>query len=257
MIAAWLKNEPDKPDAYIAAANYYANKASGIGESTKPAEQGDLVVVDPKTGKAVGSLYNTINPQIAKTAMEYLRQALEKFPQRLDIWFGLASLQEKFGDFNGELLTLKEMVRFAKANVTILRNYKGEPLSTDANKLLPEKLHDYATYYYEKKTAADDEKMVQIARLSAESYPGHDYAFNDIAAYYSNKGDFKNARLYFEKALNANSKDTLVLLNLGDVCVKLKDIKKAREYYERVVQIDPKSEDATSAREALQQSALK
>jgi TolA-binding protein len=47
------------------------------------------------------------------------------------------------------------------------------------------------------------------------------------------------------------------LLNLGDVCVKLKDVKKACEYYERVIQIDPRSEDAASAGQALHQPALK
>ena len=68
-------------------------------------------------------------------------------------------------------------------------------------------------------------------------------------------GEF--ARANFESALRVSPKDTLVLLNLGDVCVKLKDIKKARDYYEQVIQIDPKSEDAASAKQALQQPALK
>ena len=109
LLGEWLKSEVDKPDAFIAAANYYWHKSSGVGMSTRRAEQGDIVIADPKTGKEVGSIYATTNPQHVKTAIDYLHQALKKFPQRLDIWFGLAEIQQDSGDFDGELTTLKDI----------------------------------------------------------------------------------------------------------------------------------------------------
>lgn len=251
LLNEWIKSEPSKPDALIAAANYYANKASGVSITTKPAEKGGTEITDPKSGKEVGSITDTVNPEYVAKSVAFLNQALKTFPERIDIWFGLATVQESFGDFKGELATLKDMVVYAKGHSGVLRNYEGKPMTTDPNKLFPEKLHDYATYYYEKNTSEDSEKMLQIANLSAENYPKHTYAFNDIAAYYSGHSDFKTARVYFEKALKADPTDTLVLLNLGDVCLRLNDSKQGRDYYNRVIQLNSKSDDAAAAREAL------
>src|SRR5437879_19403 len=103
LLTEWRKKETDKPDALIAAANYFFNSARNDSPtiSTKPAEKNDFVVADPKSGKPVGSIAFEIRYDKAKTkkAINALRIAAEKFPQRLDIRCGIAFMQQETGDF--------------------------------------------------------------------------------------------------------------------------------------------------------------
>ena len=69
-----------------------------------------------------------------------------------------------------------------------------------------------------KETEDDDTRfLVKVAQYSAEQYPNHPYAFNDVALFYSVAGDNVKTREWLEKAHKVDPKDTLVLVNLGQV----------------------------------------
>jgi Tfp pilus assembly protein PilF len=51
-----------------------------------------------------------------------------------------------------------------------------------------------------------------------------------------------------KKANQVDPKDTLVLMNLGNVSLKLGDSASARKYYEEIVKVDPNGEYAQDAR---------
>ena len=72
------------------------------------------------------------------------------------------------------------------------------------------------------------------------------------AQYYYVSGDKKKAREWLEKASRVDPKDTLVLMNLGKVCLKLGDAESARKHFEEIVKADPNGEYAQEAKDALQ-----
>ena len=116
---------------------------------------------------------------------------------------------------------------------------------------MPDKLHSYSLYYGEKENDEDDKRMLKIATLSAEQFPNHPYALNDVAVYYSINKDYAKTREWLEKAHQADPKDGLVMYNLGYACEKLGDTKSAQKWYEESLKSPMNDDYAPKAKEAL------
>jgi tetratricopeptide (TPR) repeat protein len=246
----WRAKQPDDPDGWITSANYYFNQRGPLISTKKPAK-GDFALTDKKTGKLAGSISFEQDPASMKRATELLEEATKKFPDRLDIWCGLAFILQESGNFDGEFATLKSMVAYAREHANNLKWLRGEELPAPPDQFIPDKLHGYGLYYEKKENPEDDKRFLQIATFSAEKYPNHPYAFNDVAVYYSINKDYAKTREWLEKAQHIDPKDVLVMYNLGQVSEKLHDQSAARRWYEAVVKADPDGEDAARAKEAL------
>ncbi len=160
-------------------------------------------------------------------------------------------MMQEAGRADDQLETLTKMIAAAKAAPDKLLWLKGEPLSEPADVFVPEKLHSYGIYYVRKENEDDDERFAKIAHLAAKHYPEHPYAYNDIALYHSVKKNQPETRKYLELALQKNPKDTLVLMNLAETCLKMKDNAKARECYRFVIRLNSNPEHTAGATKAL------
>jgi tetratricopeptide (TPR) repeat protein len=246
----WRSKQPDDPEAWVTSANYYFNQGQ-INISTKKPAGRDFVVKDAKTEKTAGSISFEQDKVSVKRAADLLQEATTKFPDRLDIWCGLAWMNQEGGNFDNEFATLKKMVAHVREHPQGLKWLKGQPLDEPADKFIAEKLHSYGTHYEKRENPTDDDRFLKIAMFSAEQFPNHPYAFNDVAVYYSIKGDNAKTREWLEKANKIDPKDTLVMTNLGYVCSKLGDNAAARKWYEAVIKADPNGELATRAKDGL------
>jgi tetratricopeptide (TPR) repeat protein len=252
LLDEWRAQKPNDPDAWITSANYYFNQSVGPTISTKQPDKGDYGLTNKKTGKAAGSI--SFKPGVAQTprqATDLLQEAITKFPDRLDIWCGLAFIDQESGDFDGEVSTLRKMVAYARDHPADLKWLKGEKLPASPDQFIPDKLHSYALYYEKKENPEDDKRFMQIATFSTEQFPNHPYAFNDVAMYYSLQNDNAKTREWLEKANKIDPSDTLVMTNLGYVCAKLGDTAAARKWYEAVIKAEPNGEHTERAKEAL------
>jgi len=248
----WRLKSPDDPNAWITSANYYFNESVGPNVSTKTPEKGDFAVKDQKAGKTAGSI--SFKPNVAKTsrsATALLQEAATKFPDRLDIWCGLAFIYQESGDFDNELVTLKRMVAYTKAHPTGLKWLNGEPIEDPEDHYVPEKLHGYGQHYEKKENPEDDKRWFQIASLATQEYPNHAEGFNDSGGYYADLQDWKKAREMFEKARQLDSKSAGPLMNLGSVCLEAKDYPAARKYFEEAIKLEPNGPFAGEAKQAL------
>ncbi len=252
LLDEWRAKNPNDPNAWITSANYYFNESVGPNISTKTPDKGDLTVKDRKTGKTAGSI--SFKPNVAKTsrsATDLLQEATTKFPDRLDIWCGLAFIYQESGDFDNELATLKKMVAYTKAHPAGLKWLNGDPIEDPEDHYVPEKLHAYGQYYEQKENRQDDKRWFQIASLSTQEYPNHAEGFNDSGGYYADLQDWKKAREMFEKARQLDSKSAGPLMNLGSVCLEAKDYPGARKYFEEAIKLDPNGPFAGEAKQAL------
>ena len=249
LLNEWREKRPNDPDAWITGANYYFNQRQVMISRKKP-QKGDFSLTD-KTGKQDGSISFESDEAATKRAADLLQQATTKFPDRLDIWCGLAFVYQESGDFDSEFSTLQRMVSYARDHLAQLRWLNGENLPEPADHFIPRKLHSYGMYYEKKENPEDDKRFLKIATFAAEQFPGHPYAFNDVALYYSIAGDNAKTREWLEKANRINPKDTLVLMNLGQICSKLGDNRDARKWYQEVLKVDPEGEYALQATNAL------
>jgi tetratricopeptide (TPR) repeat protein len=249
LLNEWRGKKPNDPEAWIASANYYFNQRQ-VMISTKKPQKRDFSLTD-KTGKQAGSISFESDEAATKRAADLLQQATTKFPDRLDIWCGLAFVYQESGDFDSEFSTLQKMVGYARDHLAQLRWLNGENLPEPADHFIPEKLHRYGMYYEKKENPEDDKRFLKIATFAAEQFPSHPYAFNDVALYYSIASDNAKTREWLEKANKTDPKDTLVLVNLGRICSKLGDNQAARKWYQEVLKVDPEGEDARQAKDAL------
>jgi tetratricopeptide (TPR) repeat protein len=180
-----------------------------------------------------------------------LQEATTKFPDRLDIWCGLSWMYQESGNFDNEFAILQKMVAYVREHPAGLKWLKGQPIPEPADKFVPDKLHSYGLYYGKKENPDDDKRMLQIATFSAEQFPNHPYAFNDVAVYYSINKDYAKTRQWLEKANHVDPTDTLVMYNLGCVSDKLGDKNAARKWYEETLKAEPNGEHAQQAKQAL------
>jgi tetratricopeptide (TPR) repeat protein len=187
-----------------------------------------------------------------KRAVELLQEATTKFPDHLDIWCGLAFMYQESGDFDNELATLKKMVAYSREHPAQLKWLKGEPLSEPADKFVPEKLHEYGSYYEKKENAEDDKRWYQIATLATEQYPNNPQGFKDAAGYWADIGEWQKARESFEKAHQLDPKSVVALIAIGQISAEMKDFVSARKYYEDALKLEPNGHYAQTAKEALQ-----
>jgi tetratricopeptide (TPR) repeat protein len=250
LLTEWREKAPDDPDAWITSANFYFNQRQ-TNISTKTPSPGDITLTD-KHGKLAGSISFEQTNENMKRAADLLKEATAKFPDHLDIWCGLAFMYQESGDFENELSTLKKMVAYSRAHPAQLKWLKGEPLAKPADKFVPEKLHEYGSYYEAKEDAEDDQRWYQIATLATDQYPNDPQGFKDAAGYWADIGEWQKARESFEKAHQLEPKSAATLVGLGQISAEMKDLVSARKYYEEALKLEPNGEHAQTAKAALQ-----
>jgi tetratricopeptide (TPR) repeat protein len=246
----WRSKAPNDPEGWIASANYYFNQ-SQINISTKKPTGRDFVVKDAKTGKTAGSISFEKDQSSVKRAAELLQEATGKFPDRLDIWCGLAFIYQESGDFENEMSVLQKMVAYAREHPTQLKWLKNQPIDEPADKFVADKLHGYGMYYESKENSDDDKRWFQISTLATQQYPTSALGWNDLAGYYADLQEWQKARESLEKAHALDPKSVGVLMNLGNISIQAKDNEAARKYFEEALKLDPKSEYAPEAKQAL------
>ena len=250
LLTEWREKAPDDPDAWITSANYYFNERQTNISPKKPSP-GDITLTDKK-GKLTGSISFEQVEGSMKRAVDLLQEATTKFPDHLDIWCGLAFFYQESGDFDNELATLKKMVAYTREHQAQLKWLKGAPLSKPADKFVPEKLHEYGSYYEKKENAEDDKRWFQIATLATDQYPNDPQGFKDAAGYWADLGEWQKARESFEKAHQLDPKSAAALVALGQISAEMKDFASARKYYEDALKLEPNGQYAQTAKESLQ-----
>src|SRR5207237_1666202 len=125
LLNEWREKRQNDPEAWITSANYYFNKRQMMISTKKP-EKGDFTVTDKKTGKVAGSISFESDEGAAKRAAALLEEAAKKFPDRLDIWCGLAFTFQEMGTFEFVLSFLKKMLASVRYNPELLGVFTGE-----------------------------------------------------------------------------------------------------------------------------------
>ena len=250
LLTEWREKAPDDPDAWITSANYYFNERQTNISPKKPGP-GDITLTDKK-GKLTGSISFDQVEGSMKRAIDLLQEAIMKFPDHLDIWCGLAFMYQESGDFENELSTLKKMVAYAREHPAQLKWLKGEPLGEPADKFVPDKLHEYGSYYEKKENGEDDKRWYQISTVATDQYPNDPQGFKDAAGYWADLGEWQKARESFEKAHQLDPKSAAALVALGQISAEMKDFASARKYYEDALKLEPNGQYAQTAKESLQ-----
>lgn len=249
-LGEWKRVRPDDPEYFIAAANHVLN--AGVTISRKKAAPGDFVIAD-KAGKAVGSLSaGAPSPDAYKQAVELLKQALVKSPQRIDIYLGLATLYHDMGNPKALVEDLAAMAAYGKAHVDTVQGKDGQPYPRPVDKNLALAINGFAERYFQSDTAESNQAFFDLAKLDAEAFPGCEYGHNLLGVYYTTIDKKPPLALAsFERALKIVPNDSLVWNNVAMLHERNGDKSKAREAFQKIVKLNNDADCVEQAKSHL------
>lgn len=247
LAAAWRMAEPQNPQPYIALANYFWQRAQKVEISNIPPGPGDLTL--EQDGRVVGSLGRGIDPELTNKAIASLTAAVDLFPSRVDLAFGLMFLYQSSDRFAEQAATLEKVLAYAAKHPKAL--FWADEAVSDPADTLASSAQGYLAFYLERGFEGDLEKTLQLAEILYRAYPDHLYPLHTIGVCHAHRGDWAKAKPFFEKALQLAPEDPLVLLNLGMLEDNLGNATKARQYFEKVLEVPATEDVLESARQRL------
>jgi len=279
-LAAWKQREPNSPEPYIVAANYLLRRTIQPTQVTinsttgKPARKkgkdnsGKFAVVDPKTGKTVGTIgEQAVGPKpdpqtvqkLQTEAAAELEQALKIAPNRLDIMLGRASILHDQGDWK----TYRSQMEVARRQVATepqkLSWLENKPVSEARQKVVLT-LHSSVVESLREETPAGDKRGEDLATLGAKYFPDSVELITDCGTARAYAKDWAGAAKFYEHAAQLAPADSIVMINLARAYLNLGDIAKAEKAAKKVVELNDDEravEDANQILSSLSKKAEK
>lgn len=249
-LADWREREPQNPDAYILTANWYFEQAMKAVDVTTKAPDGKDFALTDKDGKVAGSL-SFGSAAGANQAAGFLRDALERWPERFDIHCGIAHMMQETEQWEAEIAALQKAAAAVREQGEKLRWCHAEKIAPPLDKFVAEKFHSFAVRQYERENEDGIKRMEIIAGLLVELAPKRAEGYNDLAIVKGVAKDWAGMQERLEKAAAVAPEDALVWLNLGDNSVRLGQTARAREAYGRALKTTKNKDYQRAAREGL------
>lgn len=242
--------EADNADYYALASNYWWHFASEVNLSTKPAAPGEPSIRDQKTGEEVGSISTNgeLDPGLPKKALALTSEGFRRFPQRLDLGFGLAQLQFRTGDQKASVATLLKILEISRAPQADFKWTGNTALPEPAATFIPESIQEYTSALFNEGTPETDSLCKKLCDASIAAYPEHPFAYNLLAALADTRGDKKEALRLLELAHTKDPEDPLILMNVADSRRAAGDTAGALKAYRKILKMKPGKEMETEAK---------
>ena len=224
VLAEWMADAPEDVDCYIARYNYFVNS---IGEIAAAAE-GQLPEAMART---------------ADSGFAVIDEAIEHYPNRLDLRFGkiyFLGVLQKWDAFADEI------VRCLDHSEKIEHFWLFPNVREGMVDMITESMLDYqhtmfdAVENWDQPTAADSAMMMRIRRVAKRTiqlFPRDIYSVNILSTTYTFFKEYESAIKYLQRAEKTDPNDITVLSNLKGVYKMMGKEKLARQYENRLKQL--------------------
>lgn len=230
----WEVESKEDPEVIVARFNLYVNAAHNeiiVLDNIDNASDLSLVFSD-KEGNPVGVVRSeaTWNDSLVNEAVKIIDYGIKLYPDRLDFRFGKASLYQFIEDWENFSATAVDVLNRAKLNNGKWFWTDNEALSdnTSINDML-EAIHEY------ERTLASNSNNEDLLNLNIKYYPNDHIALTLKGALAYGKGDVDKALEYMNRAHNSDPSDILIVCNLALLYKETKDIAKAKELYQSIL----------------------
>ncbi|GMO28831.1 MAG: tetratricopeptide repeat protein [Termitinemataceae bacterium] len=226
LLVKWEKAEPKNPEMFIGYFNYYANR-----NKTEQAVMGQMQ--DGRYGMFNDIIYNSND---VKAGIGYLDKGLKYVPNRLDIHYGKIDAFFAIKDYESAGKTLYNLIAISpKYNATwMLEDNKSVE---DGQKYLLGYISQYFDKFFWVGTNVALEQAITCSECEIKTYPENTRGYNILATAYIEAGDPEKAIKYLLDAEKVDNTDCIILINIGIVYGKLKNIDKAKEYFNKAIKI--------------------
>jgi tetratricopeptide (TPR) repeat protein len=232
-LANWEKTNPDDPELYTSAVNYYFYASrQEIVSLDKKANATGLRLTD-STGKVVGYLNSneTYRPDQLSLGLAYIDKGIQKFPKRLDMRFGKCNVLQQIADYNDFATELISTVSYSATidnNWSWTRNKKLD----DGRKFMLETIQQYLHELYDTENDSLLPLMCRIGDATIRHYPDKVEILSTTAVAYTLLKNYDQAITYLQMAHKLDPKDFIVLNNLAHAYQLKGDKPNAITYYE-------------------------
>src|SRR4051812_48458929 len=109
----------------------------------------------------------------------------------------------------------------------------------------------FAPLANEYRKAGDLEQAIQLCRAYLPQQPGHMSGHIVFGQALFESGQFDESKGVFETALGLDPENLIALRHLGDIALQAGDASSARQWYQRVLDADPRNEEMAAQIAAL------
>lgn len=234
LMADWEKSNPDDPELYTSAINYYfyLSRTETISLINRQPGNLGLKLMD-SAGKFVGYMNSSVDyqPEKVTLAIGYINKGIGKFPSRLDMRFGKCYVLEQIEDY--EDFTL-ELIRAIEYSPTIADQWlwANNKKLEHPKKFMLETVQEYLKQLYDTQNDSLLPNMKRIGEVTIRLYPDNVEILSTTAVANTLLKNYDTAIRYLLMAEKINPKDFIVLNNLAQVYKLNGDTANAIKYYE-------------------------
>ena len=265
-LESWKKEKGEQsPEYWIAGANIWftMGRESTVAITSLPegkynlgeAGKESVQIQDVKSGKVVGAITDgppKIDKAKIRKAIEFLDQAIQLAPNRVDIYTGRAHLYRSMDDLKGELGALESLATEPKAIKGHFETGRGNVLDEPLEDFQVGMLNSYAREHFEKETEADDKAGLEVAKMLVRLFPKKVQGYNLMGVAANYKKDWKEGVKWLDQALAVAPEDSLVIYNKGYSLEKMGDKAGAKKCFEKILLLNNDPEYVDLAKEQLE-----
>ncbi len=234
LLAEWERTNPNDPELYTSAMNFYFSNSKQEIISLNNEQKGkQSIQLTDSTGQVAGYLNSDMGflPEKIAKANEYANKGIQKFPDRLDIRFGKCYLLQQIGDyenFTKEVIKTVEYSRINNNNWLWTGNKKQE----DGEKFMLGAIQEYLKGLYDTEDDNLLPTMIEIGDATIKYYKNSVEIFSTTAVALMLMKNYDKAIDYLKQAEKLNPKDFIVLNNIAHGYKLKGDKANAIKYYE-------------------------
>jgi tetratricopeptide (TPR) repeat protein len=234
LLADWEKTNPNDPELYTAAINYYfsSSQKEVLSIDRNQNEKESFQLTD-STGNVSGYINSKIvfKKDKLSNAIKYANIGIQKFPNRLDIRFGKCYILQQIEDYKTLTKDLLETIEYSQVNKNNWL-WSENVKQKDGEAFFVKNIHSYLKQLYD--TENDDllPNMIEIGDAALKYYKNNIEILSTTSVALLLTKNYDKAIGYLKQAETINPKDFIVLNNIAQAYKLKGDKTNAIKYYE-------------------------
>lgn len=238
LLSLWESADGNNPELAVAKFNRYINESrnSMILLTGDVSSEGEGFFISDSANNVVGSIREGVewNDSLYKKAVDVISDAIEHFPDRLDLRFGYAAALS-MRNLNEDLVNvLKRTMKHGKAINFRWLWTDNEPVDKP-EAVLVNGIWDYCSAIY---NSDEDALAFELSEDALTYFPSDLRFINMCGAIKYLSGSYDDALAYFNRALQISPEDEIVLGNIAQVCFQVGRYDEVKKICDRIISMD-------------------
>lgn len=238
VLDVWKLATPEDAEYYVAEFNYHVNLAYNEVMGILPdLPQGEAFAITDSTGEVVGYMGSYLSWDSVHTelALQTIRKGIAAHPNRLDMHFGYIHFLGQAKYWEDFAVAIEGVLAQDAAND---HHWSWSDNESFNEPNFPSFFQDYQVALFDEQDPALFPYNIRISNAVLKYYPEDIPSISNLGviAYYQE--DLEGATVHFQRAVDLDPSDMIVVFNLAYMYETLGDVEKAVATYELALASD-------------------